>query len=140
MNKTLLGLIAFLLAALLFAVVGFGVYFATRPANPFLDALGKAADRARGEDDKIGLIKTHARALASACEQYHANNGHFPPSLESLTRPQPNGAAAFFGPDKLLDPWKKPYKYNPTGGKSGRGDGQPDVWAVMPSGAEVGNW
>src|SRR5687768_13349357 len=67
----------------------------------------------RLEDAKVGMAKTGAQALASACSQYYANNNEFPPSLEALTQPQPSGGAPFFGPDKLLDLWKQQYQYDP---------------------------
>jgi hypothetical protein len=141
MNKGMLGLIAVLLTLILFSVVGFGIYFATRPTNPFFDALGKAAEKAKegaAEAAKVGMAKTGAKAIASALEQYYANNIELPPSLEALTQKQPNGLPAFFTPDKLLDPWNKPYQYDPQGPKN---QGlRPDVWTTTPGGVEVGNW
>lgn len=92
----------------------------------------------RLEDGKVGIAKTNAQALAAACEQYYANNEQFPPSLGALTQPQPNGGGPFFGPDKLLDPWKKEFQYNPAG--TNNGGSRPDVWTVSPRGVTIGNW
>jgi len=92
----------------------------------------------RLEDAKVGNAKVGAMTLSSACEQYYTTNGEFPPSLEALTGPQPNGGGAYFGPDKLLDPWKKQYQYNPQGPNNG--GNKPDVWTQSPKGQPIGNW
>jgi len=92
----------------------------------------------RLEDGKAGTAKAQAMALAAAAEQYYANNGEFPGSLQALTQPQPNGGGAFFGPDKLLDPWKKQYMYSAQGEHNG--GNKPDVWTTSPRGVVIGNW
>jgi general secretion pathway protein G len=93
----------------------------------------------RLEDAKAGRAKADAMSLAAACEQYYAGNNEFPPSLDALTQPQPNGNGAFFGPDKLLDPWRKPYQYDPQGPNNA--GNKPDVWTTHPrTGIMIGNW
>lgn len=92
----------------------------------------------RLEDGKVGTAKAQAKALVAAAEQYYANNGEFPPSLESLTQPQPNGGGAFFGPEKLFDPWKKQFQYSQAGENTG--GNKPDVWTVSPRGITIGSW
>lgn len=92
----------------------------------------------RLEDGKVGTAKAQAKALVAAAEQYYANNGEFPPSLEALTQPQPNGGGAFFGPEKLFDPWRKPYQYNPLGENTG--GNKPDVWTTTRNGLTIGSW
>jgi general secretion pathway protein G len=91
----------------------------------------------RLEGAKIDMARTQANALAQAAEQYYTRQGEFPASLDLLTQPQPDGAGAFFGQDKLLDPWNKPYQYNPAGP---RNLGQrPDVWTER-NGRIIGNF
>jgi general secretion pathway protein G len=93
----------------------------------------------RLEDAKVGMAKTGAQAIASALEQYYANNEEFPASLEALTMQQPKGGAPFFGPDKLLDPWNRPYQYDPNG-PNNQGL-RPDVWTTHPRTQQMlGNW
>jgi general secretion pathway protein G len=92
----------------------------------------------RLEGAKTDMARTQANALASAAEQYYARNGEFPPSLEMLTQPQPDGSGAFFGPEKLLDPWNKPFQYDPSGPRN-QGN-KPDVWTTNPRGMIIGNF
>jgi hypothetical protein len=62
----------------------------------------------------------------------------FPPSLEVLTQPQVDGGGAYFGPEKLLDPWNKQFQYDPSGPRN-QGN-RPDVWTTSPKGIIIGNF
>ena len=37
-----------------------------------------------------------------------------------------------------MDPWGKPYRYDPKGKRNG--GKRPDIWAVHPDKTEIGNW
>src|SRR5688572_28849365 len=89
--------------------------------------LAVAQVKERSEAEKVNLAKIEVKALTAACEQYYAGNREFPKTLKALTLTQPNGGGPFFGAEKLLDPWKNPYQYDPKGPKNGAK--MPDVWA-----------
>lgn len=76
-------------------------------------------------------------ALTSAADTYKLNNGDWPPSLEALAQPQPNGGAPILDPDALRDPFGQPYGYDPSGNRNG--GIRPDIWCNRPSG-QIGNW
>lgn len=92
----------------------------------------------RLEDGKEGIAKASANQLAAAAEQFYAKNQEFPASLDVLAQPQADGSGAYFPPDKLLDPWRKPFQYDPSGQHNG--GNKPDVWTTTPKGKVVGNW
>jgi hypothetical protein len=100
--------------------------------------LAVAQVKEKSEAEKVNLAKVEVKTLTAACEQYYAGNRVFPDTLKALTLTQPNGGAPFFGPAKLLDPWKNPYQYDPKGPKNG--GKKPDVWTKTPKGEVVGNW
>jgi general secretion pathway protein G len=91
----------------------------------------------RLEDAKRDTARTQANALSQAAEQYYTRHGEFPASLDLLTQPQPDGSGAFFGAEKLLDPWNRPYQYNPAGPRN-MGN-RPDVWTER-NGRIIGNF
>jgi hypothetical protein len=139
MNKTMLGVIAALLTLILFAVVGFGVYFATRESDPLKAAANRARAARDEEAPKLEEARKGALRLSEACKRYQEMTGEFPASLADLVD-RPGGGVPLVKPTDLIDPWKKPYQYDPTGERSGRGDGAFDVWAVSPSGQEARSW
>jgi len=93
----------------------------------------------RYEDAKYSNAKIKVKQLTQFCQAYRLGNGDvFPPSLEALIQAQPNGGAPFALPEDLIDPWGKPYQYDPSGG---RNNGiQPDIFTVSPKGQTAGNW
>ncbi len=40
--------------------------------------------------------------------------------------------------EELIDPWKKPYQYDPAGPKN-KGS-KPDLWTATPEKKVIGNW
>jgi hypothetical protein len=125
MNKGLLGLVAVLLGV----VIGEAMVLAA--PLPFPRPYRETAA-------EMETARARAKAIASATFQYYSYKDEFPPSLKALTLPQPNGVGPFLKPAELIDPWGKPYHYDPIGRTNG-GDA-PDIWAVSPSGKVIGNW
>ena len=91
------------------------------------------------ENAKEDAAMTQAHNLEKAATAYKIRYGDYPPSLDALTQPAPDGSQATLEPDGLLDPWQRPFQYDPSGGHNlGR---KPDVWTTNPSnGKQVGNW
>jgi hypothetical protein len=47
-----------------------------------------------------------------------------------LTQPGPNGGSPYCGPEKLLDPWNKPYQLDVSGAR-------PEVFTMAPNGKRI---
>jgi general secretion pathway protein G len=110
-------------------VVAIIVILAGAGAVYLLPRLGEAKEK---------VAKANIMSLTTATGTYYLNNGQMPPSLADLTAPQPNGGRRLVPPEAILDPWGKPYQYDPSGPRNG-GD-QADIWTVSPEGHEIGNW
>jgi hypothetical protein len=71
--------------------------------------------------------------LTLACNAYYVRVGAYPPTLGALL-----GPPTLLDRDQLIDPWGRPYRYDPKGPKN---NGMyPDIWTVTPDGIEIGNW
>jgi hypothetical protein len=85
--------------------------------------------------------KVDVQVLTRACQAYQLGFGTLPEKLEQLLQP-PNGGLSFLEKkDSLLDPWGRPYKYDPKGPKNG--GKRPDVWSLGPRHVKdgiIGNW
>jgi general secretion pathway protein G len=90
------------------------------------------------ENAKVSRAKVDCEGLSSQVEQYKLNNGEYPTSIEQLTQPQPSGAAAMMGPDKIRDPWGKLYQIDPQGQHNG--GNKADVFTTTPKGQKIGNF
>jgi hypothetical protein len=53
------------------------------------------------------------KTLTTAVETYYVRDGVYPASLQVLTQKQPDGGAAFLSAKALIDPWGRPYVYEP---------------------------
>jgi general secretion pathway protein G len=92
----------------------------------------------RYEDAKVSRAKIDAESLSSLVEQYKLNNHEYPSSIQALATSQPNGMGPLCPPDKINDPWGKPYQIDPSGRHNG---GQKaDVFTTTPKGQTVGNF
>jgi general secretion pathway protein G len=90
------------------------------------------------DDAKIDTAKTKAITIAKVIQTYELRFGSAPESLQQLIQP-PDGGKPFIEPDALLDPWNKPYQYDPSGQHNG--GVKPDVWTTHPeTGQMIGNW
>jgi hypothetical protein len=105
-----------------------------------LEALRAALPKNRTTDEvKEYGAKFEVKALTQAVEAYFIMHGEYPPSLATLTQPNPDGSKPYLQPEALKDPWGGQYKYNPAGpNNSGN---RPDIWAVRPgTNKMIGNW
>jgi hypothetical protein len=84
--------------------------------------------------------KTDVKNLEKAAAAYEIQYGVRPNSLFQLTAP-PNGRP-FVEKEALIDPWGRPYLYNPAG-LTNRGL-KPDIWSLGPAANDntkvISNW
>jgi type II secretion system protein G len=66
------------------------------------------------ETAKKDLAKSGVMGLTQQVQIYKTQNGDYPPDLLTLTRPGNDGTAAALKESALLDPWGRPYMYEPT--------------------------
>jgi general secretion pathway protein G len=93
----------------------------------------------RYEDARASNAKIKVKQLTQHADAWRLGNGdQYPPSLEALVQDQPNGGRPFALPEELMDPWGKPYQYDPSGGRNG--GMKPDIFTVTPRGVTIGNW
>jgi hypothetical protein len=89
------------------------------------------------EATKVKDAKVKIQALDQAVRIYYSQNGNWPASLEDLAKPSAGGKRLIKA-DALVDPWGKPFRYDPAGPSNG-GE-KPDIWTVAPGGKTIGNW
>jgi general secretion pathway protein G len=90
------------------------------------------------ETTKYSRAKIDAEALSTMAETFKLNNGEYPATIEALAAPQPSGHPALCAPEKLLDPWNKPFQIDPTGQHNG--GNKADIFTVAPNGQVIGNF
>jgi hypothetical protein len=79
------------------------------------------------------------KSLTQACQTYKIDNDAWPPNLEVLTQPKPNGGSPYIEAYALV-PKSVPggrYQYDATGPQN-HGE-KPDIW-VDVNGLKIGNW
>jgi general secretion pathway protein G len=87
---------------------------------------------------KESTAKINITTLTGLAETYRTTNeGNPPASLSELAHPT-NGSKPLTAEKNLLDPWGKPYGYDPSGPHNG--GLQVDIWATTPEGKQIGNW
>jgi general secretion pathway protein G len=92
------------------------------------------------ENAREDVAKSQIQSLTQAVQIHRLNVGHFPETLDELTKPWAGHSAILDG-DALKDPWGGPYKYDPLGPRNG--GKVPDIWTDGPKGDEkgkIGNW
>ena len=92
------------------------------------------------EDAKASMARAQVKLLDQVVQIYRLEHDEFPATLQELTRPN-NDQPAFLTSHDLIDPWKRPYKYDPAGPRN-KGL-QPDIWTDGPKGdgvGRIGNW
>ena len=90
------------------------------------------------EGSKKDIAQSQVKSLSMLCDLYRIRNGNAPDALQTLMQPDVKGVISVEDPNALLDPWKKPYQYDPSGPRnSGR---HADIWTIAPDGLEIGNW
>jgi general secretion pathway protein G len=88
------------------------------------------------DESKLNRAKVDVRTIENACKTYKLKYGDYPTSLDLLVSgPKPYLEG---GQEAILDPWGRPYQYDPSGRNNG---GQkPDISTVSPDGDTIGNW
>ncbi len=97
--------------------------------------IGQAGGDATQEDVALWQLRG---PLTQACQGYHTKHGRFPKNLEELLEHDAVGGPFLETPDALIDPWGRPYQYDPKGPRNN--GAKPDIWTVTPNGLEIGNW
>jgi len=67
----------------------------------------------RYQEAQVSRAKSDVRTLSQALETYALKTGSYPPSIESLAMPMPDGSAPLARADALKDPWGKVYQFSP---------------------------
>jgi hypothetical protein len=103
-----------------------------------LVTIGRYAYQNTLEDAKKDSAKAQLTVLTTACKAYKIKTGQYPAQLSDLSKQTADGYGPFSSDDDLVDPWNRPYLYDPSGQ---RNNGmQPDISTVSPSGETIGNW
>jgi hypothetical protein len=93
---------------------------------------------ARVEPTREDAARRQVGVIVSALTTYHADAGEFPPDLQTLTEPEKAGRAAL-GDKDLIDPWGKPYAYDPHFQEGGLLSDRVRVSTVTPFGETIAN-
>jgi len=91
---------------------------------------------------KRDLAKYQIETLNIVVEAYKLRHAKYPVSLEVLAQKPPDGKPAMVKPEALIDPWGRPYEYNPAGERNK--SIKPDIWSLGPNPDNkegiIGNW
>lgn len=94
----------------------------------------------RLEDAKRSRALLDCKTWTSAADTYNVKYGSYPPDLNTLTQPGPDGSTPFMEARHLIDPWGRPYQYAYPG-QHNQLTGKPDIWSGGKTGNEqIGNW
>jgi len=101
---------------------------------------GKKGDR---EPDQLSkrkaeIARIQAYNLEKSLRAYFVDHDSmYPKDLTDLTLKSDNGGP-YIDAEGLLDPWGKPYSFDPAGPRNG--GKKPDVFTRSPEGKLIGNW
>jgi len=93
------------------------------------------------ENAKVDRCKADVKALTQAVQAYNTRYGDYPQSLEVLTTRNPqDGSKATLSRESLLDPWNRPYVYEPH--TIHPDTGVPRIYSQGPpsSQGQIANW
>ena len=108
--------------AIIVALAGIGGYY-------YLQRVDEAKKQVAAQQTKV---------LTQAVQTYKIDHGDYPASLEALLVRSDEGKGPWLdSADALIDPWGRPYQYDPAG--SNNGGLKPDIWSEGPEG-QIGNW
>lgn len=109
--------------AIIVALAGMGGYYFLGQAN----------------QARKGTAKGQIKTLEQAVDNYKLDHrDQTPAALTALLTKDEYGGPYLKNQDALIDPWGKPFNYNPAGS---RNNGlYPDIFAIAPDGTEIGNW
>ncbi|HZZ82525.1 MAG TPA: type II secretion system protein GspG [Gemmataceae bacterium] len=91
-----------------------------------------------GQED---VARTQASGtLTTACTAYRLKHQQWPQSLQELTQKDALGGPYLENQDALIDPWGRPYQYDPSGPMNN--GMKPDIWTTPPNdqNKKIGNW
>jgi hypothetical protein len=98
----------------------------------------KEDEAAKAKDAKVQAALEGAVNVGKALQKYHVDHDStWPASLDLLTVRGSEGGP-YLDPEGLIDPWGKPYQFDPSGPKN-KGK-RPDVFTTGPGGERIGNW
>lgn len=109
-----------------------GVTALLRKESPMIEEVYRTLEFL--EQAKRDVSKLNVQTIDRALLAYRIKFDEFPKTLKVLTE----GASALLEAEALLDPWGKPFQYDPAGPKN-KGE-KPDVWTVLPDKSVIGNW
>jgi hypothetical protein len=91
----------------------------------------------RAEQAQVEACQSQIARLDAAVEAYRLRYGQYPPDLETLLEPGPDGAPPLLSdPNLLNDPWGIPIEYD-LNGVNNNGT-RPDIYSDQHD--EIGNW
>jgi general secretion pathway protein G len=79
------------------------------------------------------------KALTQVCDAYKIKHNKNPDTLQILLQKDEFGVIWMDDPSKLIDPWQRPYQYDPSGPQN---QGlHADIYCDPPDGTQrIGNW
>jgi hypothetical protein len=90
---------------------------------------------------KRQVAEASVKSLSLATKAYEIKYGEPPADLAKLLAP-PDSMKPFIEKEWLIDPWDRPYRYDPKGPRNG-GD-RTDIWSTGPDPNDpkgiIGNW
>lgn len=93
------------------------------------------------DESKEGAAMMGVRSIEFAVDAYKMTHGEYPPNLEVLTQPE-DGKPAVLEIRHLMDPWQRPYIYEP--GSTHHSTGKPRIYSqgMRPGDANAikANW
>lgn len=93
-------------------------------------------------DSNKGRAKTDIKSLETAVAAYQSRHGRLPENLTKLAEIQPDGGPAYIEESLLIDPWARPYHYDPN--RRHPESGKPQIWTAGPDPAnpeyKIANW
>jgi len=64
------------------------------------------------DESKESVAKLAIKNIESACSAYKVQHGNWPENLQVLTMPE-GGKPAYLKDQQIIDPWGRPYGYDP---------------------------
>jgi hypothetical protein len=94
------------------------------------------------EGPRIDRAKLDVKSLQLVVTTYFVKHAVYPETLKELTQRQPDGTPAMLAETGLLDPWERPYQYDPKQ-RDPKTD-RPLIWSQGPNpgqpGSIIANW
>jgi hypothetical protein len=88
------------------------------------------------DESPIDSARADMAVIEKAACDYKRRHGAYPASLNALAVSE-DGLPSYLSAKDLLDPWGKPYGYDP---RAQSPEGRPKIFAVTPKGDVISNW